>query len=138
MCGWQGWCDGYNYQYSNYNSDKFALSVVNLKEIELATAEDKAYKIDYWARLFKAKTWEEIKMFVKENEYLQEAAENLYVANADEIVRQQCRARADAERLQRTLERDNKILKEQNAELLQKHDALTKEIEALKLQLGQK
>lgn len=105
-------------------SDKFALSVVNLKEIELATTEDKAYKIDYWARLFKAKTWEEIKMFVKENEYLQEAAENLYVANADEIVRQQCRARADAERLQRTLERDNKILKEQNADLLQKHDAL--------------
>ena len=50
MCGWRGWCDGYNYQYSNYNSDKFALSVVNLEEIEI---------------------------FVKENEYLQEAAEKM-------------------------------------------------------------
>ena len=119
-------------------SDKFILSVVNLKEIELATEEDKAYKIDYWARLFRASTWEEIKVVVKDNEYLKEAAESLYVANADEIVRQQCRARQDAERRERTLERDNKILKEQNAELLQKHDALTKEIEALKLQLGQK
>jgi hypothetical protein len=96
-------------------SDKFILSVVNLNQIELATKEDKAYNIDYWARIFKAKTWEELKMFAKDNEYLQEAAESLYVANADEIVRQQCRAREDAERLQRTLERDNTLLKKQLA-----------------------
>ena len=32
-------------------------------------------------------------MFAKDNEYLQEAAESLYVANADEIVRQKCYAR---------------------------------------------
>ena len=63
--------------------------MVNLNQIELATKEDKAYNIDYWARIFKAKTWEELKMFAKDNEYLQEAAESLYVANADEIVRQQ-------------------------------------------------
>lgn len=109
-------------------SDKFILSVVNLKEIELATEEDKAYNIDYWARLFRARTWEEIKMFVKENEYLQEAAESLYVANADEIVRQQCRARQDAERRERTLERDNRILKAQNADLLQKNGALAQKV----------
>ena len=94
-------------------SDKFILSVVNLNQIELATKEDKTYNIDFWARIFKAKTWEELKMFAKDNEYLQEAAESLYVANADEIVRQQCRAREDAERLQRTLERDNTLLKKQ-------------------------
>lgn len=86
-------------------SDKFTLSVVNLKKIELATEEDKKYHIDYWAALFKAKTWEELKMLTKENEYLQEAASSLYVANADEIVRQQCIAREDAERRERTLER---------------------------------
>ena len=44
-------------------------------------------------------------MLAKENEYLQEAARSLYVANADEIVRQQCVAREDAERRERTLER---------------------------------
>jgi hypothetical protein len=44
-------------------------------------------------------------MLAKENEYLQEAASSLYVANADEIVRQQCIAREDAERRERTLER---------------------------------
>lgn len=115
-------------------SDKFILSVVNLNQIELATKEDKAYNIDYWARIFKAKTWEELKMFAKDNEYLQEAAESLYVANADEIVRQQCRAREDAERLQRTLERDNALLKKQLAnanEDLANANARIKELEAI-------
>lgn len=79
-------------------SDKFRLSVVNLKCIELATEEDKKYQIDYWAALFKAKTWEELRMLVKDNEYLQEAAESLYVLNADEIARQHCIAREDAEK----------------------------------------
>lgn len=113
-------------------SDKFTLSVVNLKKIELATEEDKKYHIDYWAALFKAKTWEELKMLTKENEYLQEAAESLYVANADEIVRQQCVAREDAERRERTLERDKRLLQEaleESGRVIQEKD---KEIARLK------
>ena len=97
-----------------YN-DKFTLSVVDLSQIELATEEDKAYHIDYWARLFKAKTWEDIKMLAEKNEYLQEAAQCVYMANAEEIVRQKCRAREDAERHERTLKRDMNKLKEENA-----------------------
>jgi len=122
-------------------SDKFVLSVVNLNQIELATEEDKAFSIDYWARIFKAKTWEELKMLAKDNEYLQEAAECLYVANVDEIVRQQCRAREDAERLQRTLERDNTLLKKEldtaNENLINANEELAianariKELEAI-------
>ncbi len=98
-------------------SDKFALRVVNLKKINLATEEDKAHKIDYWARLFKAETWEELKMLAGNNEFLQEAAESLYVANADDIVRQQCRAREDAEKRERTLIRDNARLESRVEEL---------------------
>ena len=49
----------------NVYSDKFILSVVDLTKIELATEEDKQYQIDYWASLFKAKTWEELKMIVR-------------------------------------------------------------------------
>ena len=93
-------------------SDKFILSVLDLNKTELATEEDKAYGIDYWARLFKAQTWEELKELIKGNEYLQEAADSIYKANADEIVRQQCRAREEAERRERTLERDIKILQD--------------------------
>ena len=98
----------------NYHaySDKFVLSVLDLNKSELATEEDKAYEIDYWARLFKAKTWEELKELVKDNEYLQEAADSIYKANADEIVRQQCRAREEAERREKTLERDIKLLRD--------------------------
>lgn len=116
-------------------SDKFTLSVVDLNQIELATEEDKAYHIDYWARIFKAKTWEDIKMLAKENEYLQEAANSLYVANADEIVRQQCRAREDAERLQRTLERDKRLLEEKNALLTNQIDEQTQQLNTQAQQL---
>lgn len=76
--------------------------MLHLNRTEYASEEDKAYGIDYWARIFKAKTWEELRMLADNNEYLEETVEALYVANADEIVRQQCRAREDAECLQRS------------------------------------
>lgn len=109
-----------------YN-DKFKLSVVDLSKIELATEEDKAFQIDYWARLFKAKTWEEIKMLAEKNEYLQEAAQSVYVANADELIRQKCRAREEAERHERTLKRNIKKLQEENSSLQEEISTLQKE-----------
>ena len=111
-----------------YN-DKFRLSVVNFPCTELATEDDRAYKIDYWARIFKAEAWEEIKMLAKDNEYLQEAANSLYVANADEIVRQQCIAREDAERRERTLER---LVMQKEAKI----EELAKELEEMKTLLA--
>jgi len=109
-------------------SSKFTLSVVQLNKTEYATEEDKAYGIDYWAKIFKAKTWEELKMLAENNEYMEETVEALYVANADEIVRQQCRAREDAERRERTLERDNKKLKEEVAGLKDENTELKDEL----------
>ena len=111
-----------NVKNNRVYSDKFILSVVDLNQIELATEEDKAHRIDYWARMFMARTWEDLRMLARENEYLKEAADSLYVANADEIVRQQCQAREDAERRERTLERDNKLLKEKLAEVISQKD----------------
>ena len=109
-------------------SGKFVLRVINLSQIELATDEDKAFQIDYWARLFKADTWEELKMLAKDNEYLQEAAESLYIANADEMVRQQCYARQDAEKRERYLVKHIKITEEKLAktqeELVEKDNAI--------------
>ena len=98
-------------------SSKFTLSVIDLNQTTLATDEDKAYGIDYWAKLFKAKTWEELKMLAKDNEYLDAAANSLYEANADWMVRERCIARKLAERRERTLERDIKLLKEENSDL---------------------
>ena len=106
---------------SQVYSDKFTLSVVDLTQIDKATEDDKASKIDYWARLFKAKTWEELQMLAQNDEYLQEAATSIRIANEAEIVREQCRAREDALRRERTLERDKKRLQEENVSL---HDEI--------------
>ena len=109
-----------------YN-DKFRLSVVDLTQIKLATEEDKAYEIDHWARLFKAKTWEDIKMLAEKNEYLQEAAQSVYMANAEEIIRQKCLAREEAERHERTLKRDMKKLLEENVAVKAEYAAVKEE-----------
>lgn len=74
-------------------SDNFVLSVVDLSKIELATEEDKAYRIDYWAALFKAKTWEELKMIASTDKDMEEAARALFLFCTDEQVRKACRDR---------------------------------------------
>ena len=99
-----------SYQFMNEKnhhiySDKLTLRVVDLRQIELATAEDQASGLEHWARLFKASTWEEIRMIAKEDENLLEATETLYTLNADELVRRQCEARADYYRLHNSINR---------------------------------
>ncbi|MBQ8262184.1 MAG: Rpn family recombination-promoting nuclease/putative transposase [Lachnospiraceae bacterium] len=119
-------------------SDKFTLSVIDLTQIKLATAEDKAGQLDYWASLFKANTWEEIKMIAKNNSYFSEAAETMYHLSADEEIRLQCQARADFERLERSnnaryaaADAENKALKEENAMLKADYAALKSENKSL-------
>ncbi len=119
--------------HSQIYSDKFTLSVIDLTQIESATEEDKSSKIDYRARLFKARTREELQMLAQNDEYLQEAAASIRIANKAEIVREQCRAREDALRRKRTLERDkNRLLAEnlfstkQNRFLAKRKDFLAK------------
>ena len=65
----------------------FTIRVVDLTHIDLATTEDRAFHIDYWAALFKAKTWEYIKMLAENNEYIAEASETLFQLNADEQIK---------------------------------------------------
>ncbi len=67
-----------------------------MNQINMATAEDISYGIDTWARLFKARTLEEIKMITKDNPTLNSTAESIYMSNADENIRELCRRRQDA------------------------------------------
>ena len=78
-----------------YNS-KFRLSVLSLNQIKLATKEDKKWHIDEWARLFKATTWEELKMIAEKDQVYSEAANSIYIQNSDETVRAMCEARQEA------------------------------------------
>ncbi|MBR5247668.1 MAG: PD-(D/E)XK nuclease family transposase [Lachnospiraceae bacterium] len=84
-------------------SDKMSLYVVDLTQIENATEEDKLQGIDYWAKLFKATTWEEIKMLASNNIFLTEAAETVYQLSAEDRIRLQCEAREDFYNQQRYL-----------------------------------
>ena len=76
-------------------TDKFRVYVVNLTRTDLATDEDKAYNIDVWARLFKATTWEDLKMLAKENKIMEETVETVCELSEDKQVFYQCRARED-------------------------------------------
>lgn len=76
-------------------SDSLTLHVVDLSRIDLATTEDKRYHIHEWAMLFKATSWEEIKMLASKNEYLREASETIFRMSADDLVRKRCRDREE-------------------------------------------
>ena len=76
-------------------SDKLRISVLDLKHIELATEEDRAYRIDHWARLFKTATWKELKALAAMNPIFTDAARTAVVLSEDEKIRLQCEARED-------------------------------------------
>ena len=82
--------DGYLY------TDNFNLYVIELNHVNMATEKDITSHIDTWAKLFKATTWEEIKMITKENPSMNSTAESIYLSNADTNIIEQCRAREDA------------------------------------------
>ena len=119
-------------------SDKMSLHVVDLTQIENATEEDKLRGIDYWARLFKATTWEEIKMLASNNSFLTEAAETVYQLSAEDKIRLQCEAREDFYNQQRylqqwreRLEKECATLEEEKASLVEINSSLTQEKETL-------
>ena len=123
--------------YSLY-SDKVQLSVVDLTHIHLATEEDKLYQIDYWASLFKAITWEEIKMLASKNEFIQEASETIYQLSQKEQVRLQCEAREDYYRrlrsTQLTIEENKATLERQNSEIERQNSEIERQFSEIERQ----
>ena len=106
-----------NIKNHNLYSDKFAFHVIDLTHIELATEEDKAWKIDYWARLFTATTWEEVKMIAENDIHMKEAAKEMYVLSADDMIEERCRARDDYQKQINTHNRTLRELEEANREI---------------------
>ena len=114
---------------------KFALSVVNLNQIELATEEDRKYGIDHWARLFKATTWEAIKKMAQENEYISSAAETMFASSQDESMRIFMEGVEEANRIRRgqeirieraeaALAKREKIIAEKEKDILKKDEVI--------------
>lgn len=111
-------------KHKNIYTDKFIMSVLNLRHIKEATETDREYKIDYWSKLFQVKTWEDLRMIAQKDKNIKEASESLYVMNQDEIVRQQCRAREDAIRRENAMK---KKIEELSAQLEEKDVQIEKE-----------
>lgn len=102
-------------------TDKLQLSVIELKNIDLATEEDRRFQVDRWAKLFKAKTWEELKAMAVTNQYMESAVNTMYELSTDERVQEQCRRRAEYEYFQKQQEEKilalNKTVADQQAEI---------------------
>ena len=112
-------------------SDKLRLSVLNLTRTDLATEEDKRYQTDYWAALFKATTWEEIKMLAQKNEFISDASATIYQLSQEEKIRLQCEAREDFYRQQKGMERRMERLTSENQELVSEKQKLVGEKQKL-------
>lgn len=121
-----------NKKNHNIYSDKLMLSVLDLNQIELATEEDREYQIDYWAALFKAETWEELKMIASKNEYMSEICPTLYKVSAEENIRLQCEALEDYYRQQRTIQSEMDKMNRELASMAQKVEAAQAEAKAVK------
>ena len=76
-------------------TEKFVISNVDLERPDLATEEDKKYGMDKWCRLFKARTWEELKMIAAEDKELNKAVSGVWQLTEEERIREQCRAREE-------------------------------------------
>ena len=95
--------------------------MLSLTQIDTATEEDKCFGIDRWAALFRATTWEELRMITQNNEYMDDGAQVLLTMNSDQTIRDMCyfRERAENEEKYR-----NDLIKKQEAELAAKDKAL--------------
>ena len=132
-------------------TDKFRLYSVDLTRADLATDEDKAYRIDQWARMFKATTWEELMMAAQQNPAIDKAVSSVYQLTEDERIRQQCEQREEfyirremekrrMERMQHKLAETETDLQHTKGELRNTRGELQNaldEIARLKAQLGE-
>jgi len=116
--------------YHHYSS-KLRLSVVDLTRIDLATEEDRSYRIDYWAQLFKATTWEDLTMLAQKDEIIKDAAETVYEISQERLIRDKIRAREDYYRTQRDMEI-------YYGRIQSNYDEAKKELEETKTELAEK
>ena len=72
-----------NVKNGNVYTPDFALNVLSLKQIDLATEEDKQNGLVYWAQLFKATTWEELRHLSEGNAVFMEVTEKMAKSNAE-------------------------------------------------------
>lgn len=86
-----------NPEYHNYYTDKFGILLLNLHQInnEKVIKQEGDSELYQWAKLFKAKSWEEIRMLAEKNEAINECVYTMAELSEDDKIRMQCEARND-------------------------------------------
>lgn len=127
-----------NIRNNKIYTDKLRLSIMELNNINLATEEDRLYKLDNWATFFKAKTWKELKAMAVTNQYMEAAVNTIYELSSDETIRELCRRREENKAYERYIKAEIERLKLANADLLQANANKDLEIAKLKEQLARR
>jgi predicted transposase/invertase (TIGR01784 family) len=118
-------------------TDKIRLTHVNLTRIDLATEEDNLYGVTDWARLFKAKSWEELKMLTQETPTMDYTISSIYQLAEDEKIRNQIYRREENELLHKMLMEDQEKAKAEIEEATSKAEAAIAESKAKDLKIEQ-
>ncbi len=120
-------------------SDKFKISVVNLKRIHEATPRDKSYKLDSWCRLITARTWEDLREIAKEDSFMQATVEKIQALFEDFDVQEEARRREEYYRrihhFEKTIEEKDEVIAEKDEIIAEKDDEiarLLRELEKIK------
>ena len=107
---------------------KFQLSVLYLNHVDQATEEDLTYHLDYWARFFKATTWEELRMLAEKSPIFTEAAKTIYNATEDIHARTMMEAYEEGAKLTQTLKDEFAIAyANQHAAIIEQKEALAQQ-----------
>ena len=110
-------------------SDKLQLYTLCLPLVGSPGQEDIDYHTDVWARFFRAKTWEEIKMVAEKDEGIASAAVTVSELEEDPFTRLQALAREDILRRERTTQKQLAQLKDLKKRLHEEEEKLKAEKE---------
>ena len=109
-----------------------------MTHINLAGDSDVEKKVSSWAKLFKAKTWEEIKMIAEENKDVARAASSAYqLLKGDAKIFEEMRIREDEQLFDRTVKEAEDAKKEIDR-LISKDQKTQKELAAKDEELNAK
>lgn len=94
----------YNLDTAHKYSDKMSIRVLQLNQLGKKEDEADMPELYQWAQLFKAETWEEMRMFAEKSAAINECVVTYKELTADERAKMEAEAREDYYRCQKDLE----------------------------------
>ena len=114
----------------------FAIFVIDLGQIEMATKADKDSGLQKWCRLFKAQTYDELRRLSREDKTMSTVANDVFDKNADFATRKLAQDRADYIYWESRKDKKMADLEKANAELIKSNSEKEALIEKLQAELA--